>query len=184
MKELSENAKKLLIENLEKITFAEKQAKDKNASLKKIVEYFIIKDNIARLKFDGKLSENMSVNAIIINFSETEKILGFKIHPELKELLSLDFFIEAYLKNEYIHFQLSGGDTDIINSFNKYNSYFNHGHFCTIGYSVECYIEFDNDTGKIYFLDCEESEYFKIADSVRELLFKAESIWSEDLYEK
>ncbi|MDE5772594.1 MAG: hypothetical protein K2I06_13375 [Ruminococcus sp.] len=155
----------------------------RNASLKKFIEHFIEKDNIARLKFDGKLPENTYVKKINPDFSETEKILGFEIHHELKELLSLDFFIEGYLKNEYIHFQLCGGDTDIIKLFDK-SDYFNNGHFCTIGYAVECYIEFDNDTGEVYFLDCEEPEYFKIADSVRELLFKAESIWSEDLYEK
>ncbi len=184
MRKISEQAEQLLIENLKKLPYAEKRAKSYDASLKEILEYFIIKDKIARLKFDGKLTENMSVKTIIYDFSETEKILGFEIHPELKEFLSLDLFIEAYLKNEYIHFQLSGGNTDTIKLFNKFDSYFNHGHFCTIGYSVECYIEFDNDTGKVYFLDCEEPEHLKIADSIRELLLKAESIWSEDLYEK
>lgn len=145
--------------------------------MKETIEYFIEKDNIARLKFDGKFPENTYVRKINPDFSEAEKILGFEIHPELKEFLSLDLFIEGYLKNEYIHFQLSGGDTDIVKLFN-------HGHFCTIGYAVECFIEFDNDTGEVYFLDCEEPECFKIADSIRELIIKTESIWSEGLYEK
>lgn len=171
------NTEKLLAENLEKLRFAEKQARDKNASLNKIIKYFIIKDNIARLKFDGKLPKFTYVKKINPDFSEAEKTLGFEIHPELKEFLSLDLFIEGYLKDEYIHFQLSGGDTNIVKLFN-------HWHFCTIGYSIDCFIEFDNNTGEVYFWDCEEPEHFKIADSIHELIMKAESTWSEDLYEK
>lgn len=178
MKEISENAKKLLIENLEKLPYAEKQAKDKNSSLKKIITYFIIKDNIARLKFDGKLPKNTYIKKINPDFSETEKILGFEIHPELKELLSLDFCIHGHLKNEYIGFWLCGGNTDIVKLFYK-SDYFNHGDFCTIGSDDMFSLEFNNDTGEIYIRDYEYNTYHhKIADSVRELLLNADSIWS------
>ncbi|MCM1315540.1 MAG: hypothetical protein NC205_02060 [Prevotella sp.] len=199
MKEISENAKKLLIENLEKFPYAEKQAKDKNSSLKQIIEYFIIKDNIASLRLWGTLAESKFVTTINPDFSEAEKILGFEIHPELKEILSLDFYIEGLL--EY-GFQLDGSisNMNIVGKFDKSGySYFKDdficcGHFCTIGGAVEGLLEFDNDTGAVYFWDWEVCEHDKMADSVREMLLKAKSIWSvaseeelfplEDLYEK
>lgn len=132
MKEISENAKKLLIENLEKLPYAEKQAKDKNSSLKQIIEYFIIKDNIASLRLWGKPAENTSVKTINSNFSEAEKILGFEIHPELKEILSLNFHIEGLLKLEYISFQLDGGfnNMNIAGAFDKSDSYFKDDFIC------------------------------------------------------
>ena len=199
MKEISENAKKLLIENLEKLPVAEKQAKDKNSSLKQIIEYFIIKDNIASLRLWGTLAYSKFVTTINPDFSEAEKILGFEIHPELKEILSLDFYVEGLL--EY-GFQLDGSisNMNIIEKFDKSGySYLKDdficcGHFCTIGGAMEGSLEFDNDTGAVYFWDWEICEYDKMADSVREMLLKAKSIWSvasedelfplEDLYEK
>ena len=199
MKEISENAKKLLTENLKKLPNAEKQAKDKNSTLKQIIKYFIIKDNISSLRLWGKLSENTAVTTINIDFSEAEKILGFAIHPELKEILSLKFFIEGII--DYADFQLYGGQNNmnIVEAFDKSDSYFKDdficcGHFCNIGGAVEGFLEFDNDTGAVYFWDWEVCEHYKLADSVRELLLKADSIWSvafedelfslEDLYEK
>ncbi|MDE6833729.1 MAG: hypothetical protein K2J39_05755 [Ruminococcus sp.] len=199
MKEISENAKKLLTENLKKLPNAEKQAKDKNSTLKQIIKYFIIKDNISSLRLWGKLSENTAVTTINIDFSEAEKILGFAIHPELKEILSLKFFIEGII--DYADFQLYGGynNMNIVGAFDKSDSYFKDdficcGHFCNIGGAVEGFLEFDNDTGAVYFWDWEVYEHYKLADSVREMLLKADSIWSfvsedelfplEDLYEK
>ncbi|MDE6673106.1 MAG: hypothetical protein K2K16_13110 [Ruminococcus sp.] len=195
MKEISENAKKLLIENLEKLPYAEKQAKNKHSSLKQIIEYFIIKDNIASLRLWGTLAESKFVTTINPDFSEAEKILGFEIHPELKEILSLNFYIEGVL--EY-GFQLDGGNhMNIVQKFDKSNFKDNFiccGHFCTIGGAVEGLLEFDNDTGAVYFWDWEVCEHDKMADSVREMLLNAKSIWSvayedelfplEDLYEK
>ena len=199
MKEISENAKKLLIENLEKLPVAEKQAKDKNSSLKQIIEYFIIKDNIASLRLWGTLAESKFVTTINPDFSEAEKILRFEIHPELKEILSLNFYVEGLL--EY-GFQLDGSisNMNIIEKFDKSGySYLKDdficcGQFCTIGGAMEGSLEFDNDTGAVYFWDWEICEYDKMADSVREMLLKAKSIWSvasedelfplEDLYEK
>lgn len=196
MKEISENAKKLLIENLEKLPYAEKQAKDKNSSLKQIIEYFIIKDNIASLRLWGKPAESKFITTVNPDFSEAEKILGFEIHPELKEILSLNFYIEGVL--EY-GFQLDGiNHINIVWKFDK-STYFKDdficcGHFCTIDGAMEGSLEFDNDTGAVYFWDWEVHEYDKMADSVREMLLKAKSIWSfasedelfplEDLYEK
>lgn len=201
MKEISENAKKLLIENIEKLPYAEKQAKDQNSSLKQIIEYFIIKDNIASLRLWGTLAESKFVTTINPDFSKAEKILGFEIHPELKEILSLNFYIEGLLKLEHINFQLDGGysNMNIVEMFDKSDSYFKDdficcGHFCNIGGAVEGFLEFDNDTGAVYFWDWEVCEHDKMADSARELLLKADSIWSvasedelfslEDLYEK
>ena len=199
MKEISENTKKLLIENLEKLPYAEKQAKDKNSTLKDIIEYFIIKDNIASLRLQNTLAESTFVKTINPDFSETEKILGFAIHPELKEILSLKFFIEGII--DYADFQLYGGQNNmnIVEAFDKSDSYFKDdficcGHFCNIGNAIEGSLEFDNDTGAIYFWDWEVYAHYKLADSVHELLLKADSIWSvaledelfplEDLYEK
>ncbi|MCM1507882.1 MAG: hypothetical protein NC177_12220 [Ruminococcus flavefaciens] len=128
-----------------------------------------------------KFLKNISVKKINHNFLKTEIILGFEIHSELKEFLSLDFCIKGVLKNEHINFKLFGGRTNIIESFDK--SYFDIKddficcrHFCTIGVAVDGFLEFDNDTGEVYFCDFEMCRHYKIADSVRELLLKSDSI--------
>lgn len=183
MKEISETARKLLAENIEKLPYAEKQAKSNNASLKKVINYFIIKDNIASLRLQGTPAESTYFKTINPDFLEAEKILGFEIHHELKEILSLNFYIEGILKSEHINFQLSAGNTNIVGLFDKSDSYFKDdficcGHFCNIGGAVEGFLEFDNNTGAVYFWDWEVCQHYKMADSVRELLLKSDSIWS------
>lgn len=189
MKEISEQAKQLLTENLKKLPDAEKRAKADNASLKEILEYFIIKDNIASIRLWGTLPEHSPVEQITVDFSETEKILGFEIHPELKEFLSLYFKpiegIDGHKPSAY-SFQIRGDYTNILRSFDKSGTkddFICNGHFCNIGYcntGVECELEFDNATGAIYIWDYEGYHYshYKIADSIHELILSSESIWS------
>lgn len=206
MKEISENAKKLLIENLEKLPETEKLAKSDNATLKEILEYFIIKDNIASLRLWGTLPEHSPIEQITIDFSETEKILGFEIHPELKEFLSLYFsYIEGIDGREpsAYSFQIGGTYTpNVLWGFDKSDTkddFICKGHFCNIGFcnmGAESELEFDNDTGAVYAWDFEAytQTVYKIADSIHEFILTAESIWScasedelfplEDLYEK
>lgn len=190
MKELSEQAKQLLTENLKEFPDAEKRAKAVDASLKEILKYFIIKDNIASLRLWGTLPEHSPVEQITIDFSETEKILGFEIHPELKEFLSLYFQpiegIDGHTPSVY-SFQIRGDYINILQSFDKSGTkdeFIQKGHFYNMGYcntGVECELEFDNDTGAIYIWDYEGYHYshYKIADSIHELILNAESIWSK-----
>lgn len=190
MKEISENAKKLLIENLEKLPYAEKRANADGAGLKEILEYFFIKDIIAYIKRFGKIPDFIPyLQNKIVDFSKAETKLGFKIHPELKELYSLYYFPDIYgdtIHNSTICFNGIFPSTDIYANFNNSSR-----HFCTIGSDDIFSLEFNNDTGEIYVWDYEYNTYHKIADSVREVLLKANSIWSEnelfsleDLYEK
>ncbi|MDE6781883.1 MAG: hypothetical protein K2J40_10555 [Ruminococcus sp.] len=193
MKEISENAKKLLIENIKKLPDSEKHANADGAGLKEILECFFIKDIISYIKRFGEIPDFIPYpQNKIVDFSKAETKLGFKIHPELKELYSLYYFPDIYgdtIHNSTICFNGVFPSTDIYENFNNSSR-----HFCTIGSEDIFSLEFNNDTGEIYLWDYEYNTYLKIAHSVRELLLKADSIWSvasedelfplEDLYEK
>ncbi len=205
MREISEQAEQLLIENLKKLPYAEKRAKSYDASLKEILEYFFIKDNIANLRLWGKLPENRIIPYPVsqdkpVDFTEIEKELGFEIHPELKEWYSKCYFSDVDgidgrepEKQAYIEARFDGVlpsmdiSSAILGGFDKSELGFEddficNGHFCNIGWcswGFSCTLEFNNDTGEVYVWDYEESAHYKISDSIRELILALESYWSD-----
>lgn len=175
MKELSEQAKLFLTENLKKLPDTEKLAKADNASLKESLEHFFIKDIIAYIERFGELPDFIphSQNKLI-DFSKSEKKLGFIIHPELKQLYSLYYFpdiIGDTIYNSTICLYGIFPSTDIYEDFNSDN------HFCTIGSEDEFSLKFNNDTGEVYIYDYESNTYNKIADSICEIILMMKSIW-------
>lgn len=180
MKELSGQAKKIITENLKKLPDAEKRAKANDAGLKKIMEYFFIKDIIAYIERFGEFPDFIPrPQNKTVDFSETEKKLGFVIHSELKEWYSLYYFPDIFgdtIHNSTICLNGIFPSTDIYENFNS------DKHFCTIGSDDVFSLEFNNDTGTIYTWDYEFNTYYKTADSICEIILMLESIWRK--YEK
>ncbi len=125
------------------------------------------------------------------DFSECEKELGFKIRPELKELFSSYYFFPLDGNNNVRIWPIlpkTNIKMKVLDGFNKSNTCFEDnfickGHFCSIGLYDEYELEFDNDTGAVYFWDFEEYRSGKVADSLFELIINMESIWKDCKHE-
>lgn len=178
MKELSEQTKKTLTENRKKLPDAEKRANTNGAGLKEILEYFFIKDIIAYIERFEELPDFIpQPQNKTVDFSEAEKKLGFVIHSELKEWYSLYYFPDILgdtIHNSTICLNGIFPSTDIYENFNS------DKHFCTIGSDDIFSLEFNNDTGTVYMWDYESNTYYKIADSICEVILMMESIWRKN----
>ena len=110
MKELSEQAKLFLTENLKRLPDAKNRAKADNASLKENLEYFSFKDSGFKCKSCGKqdkgamqISSSTMTAIKYIVMSPPKKLFSFNLSDENKKELEIvsKLYLNDKLDKEY-----------------------------------------------------------------------------------
>lgn len=194
-------------------------ARQSESGVKEAMEYFFAADRIANMKKWGTFpkcpvrKEDTSSPLIIsepdydgycqwqpikveekFDFTLAEEKLGFKIHKDIKDLLSsyYHFMIEGYTKDYSMHIYgfTPGTDVDrlILHRFEK-ESYAGDYHFILngnffqlgagcIGGDDSFIFEVDNTTGEVWAVEYMDKRAYKIALSIKQLLLTIKPIWT------
>lgn len=129
-----------------------------------------------------------------VSFEKVEKVLGFSIHPQIKEFLSTYWFLalDARLQtsSDNVILRLDGLtpyivlDERIESGFNNEQThylsdhkYFLLGSYCVISGNDSYLIQVNNDTGEVTAVDVMDKRSVKLADSIEELLVNMKGIW-------
>ena len=129
-----------------------------------------------------------------VSFTSIEMELEFSIHPQIKEFLSIYWFLaldgiiqtssgEAELRLTGLT-QYSDLDKRIKSSFNNEETHYLHDHkyfligtFCSIGGDDSFLVHVNNDTGEVTAVEVMDKISVKLADSIEELLLNMKGIW-------
>ena len=130
-----------------------------------------------------------------IDFEKCEEILGYEIHPQIKEYVSTYWFVNLegviYKEGNRISLQLNAilpnynMEQYIVGSFDNREThylideeYFLIGTYCSYCGDDSYLVHVDNKTGCVYIVQVIEQISIKIADSIEELLNNMKGIWS------
>lgn len=126
-----------------------------------------------------------------INFQNIEKILDYKIHPDIKKYMSAYWFfrLNSSLEND-VHFQLKDilpncdMEKEILDRFKKERfhykkdgEYFLLGECCCIEGDDSYSLQVNNITGEVIAVQPFDEEEIKIASSIEELLKNMRGEW-------
>lgn len=196
-------------------------AKSPESGVKEALEYYFVADRVAYMQEWGTLpkcpvrKEDANCPLIIsepdydgyyqwqpvpiesdIDFTGVEEKLGFKIHKDIKALLSsyYHFRLEGYTKDYSIHIYGLLPRTDIerlvIDRFEKESyaggyqfildgKFFHLGAGC-IGGDDSFVFEVDNTTGEVWAVEYMDKKAYKVALSIKQLLLNISPIWSKE----
>lgn len=207
----------IIEEQTAKMLAAKERANEPDAGVKEALEYFFARNNIAYLKKFRSFpicpfNDNMDSQMIIsepdmdgycqwqpvlqnktVDFESIENELGFKLHNDIKNLVSSYWYfsLEGRIKRIKFHIYAVTPDMDmkevIIERFCKEDysggykfvekeKFFLMGSCCING-DDSFLIEVNNATGEVYAVQYMDRKNVKIAKSVYDLLMNGKTVW-------
>lgn len=196
---------------------AKERADEPNAGVKEALEYFFARNNIAYLKkfrsfptcplddnedsqmfisepdMDGYCQWQPALQDEAVDFEGIENELGFKVHNDIKQLVSSWYYfrLEGRIKRTNFDIYSVTPDMDmnevVTSRFDK-ESYSGGYEFvekekfflmggCCINGDDSFLIEVNNATGEVYAVEYMDRKNVKIADSIYDLLMNGKPLW-------